>query len=64
MSKLTELTEAYLYAKDAAKRAKGIEDSTKEFLFAELERVGLKSIKTDRASVSIVKKTCLRRQRA
>jgi hypothetical protein len=56
MSKLTELTEAYLSAKDALEGAKQVAESTKDLLFNELEQVGLKSIKTDRATVSIVKK--------
>lgn len=56
MSKLTELTEAYLDAKAALDSVKEAVDSTKELLLHELEQVGLKSIKTDRATVSIVKK--------
>jgi hypothetical protein len=56
MSKLTDLTEAYLSAKAAYEGAKSIVDDTKDLLMHELEQTGLKSIKTDDATVSIVQK--------
>lgn len=58
MSKLTELTEAYLNARSAAEGAKEIAENCKQLLQTELEEIGLKSIKTadGRATVSIVNK--------
>jgi hypothetical protein len=56
MSRISDLTEAYLDAKSAYERTKEVVDITKDMLMTELEKDGMKSIKTDRASVSIVKK--------
>ena len=56
MSKLTDLTQAYLSSKEALEEAKKVAETTKDLLMHELEQSGLKSIKTDVATVSIVKK--------
>lgn len=56
MSKLTDLTEAYLRARAAAEEAKQLAEDCKQLLQTELEGAGLKSIKTDDATVSIVQK--------
>jgi hypothetical protein len=55
-SSLKDLTDAYIHARQAVVDATEAANMTKDLLMTQLEAVGLKSIKTDQASVSIVKK--------